>query len=328
MVHNEFEFDKQVFHICVDNDTYGYYPVFCSVNCLMGHISNSNLNKVVLIHNAKMIQHFWSRYFQFEEKECSLQTKPRYLLNMFGGTDVRNGAENGLSCHDGHAVCNIQEFRQGSCRFIDQRPNQKTAQSIETSQPKKDLIYWPNAYPHLDAAPTHIPGLSSSALPLPLTSMEDPSEVFMAPATIHESEPKTEPQTVTMISKILQQTIDTKKLQEVSDALSSCRLTSTTPMTPVQPARKMQDSKSRTPPNANKTPRQEPKRRKISKANSPPARATVSSTSTYAVHPLFGGGARTVTTARGKKWLQNGIFWKMVRMYFELILYELDHGVF
>lgn len=274
MVHNEFEFDKCVFHICVD-DIERPYPVFCSVNCLIAHISYSNLNKVILIHHAKLIEHFWSGYFQLaEHKECSLQTRPRHHLKMFGG------------------ALTINEFRQGTCRFVDKRPDDtsKKKQSIISKTPEKDLIFWPNTFPHIEIP---ITTTMSSSSQLPLTSMDDPTDQFG-----HEIDETTavvvdKPVAMTMVSDILRQTIDTKQIQDVSTTLENLTL------------QKSSMSSSDNSAAANKTPKQNPKRRKI-KANSPPIKTTVVPTTgfpttgflTQRVHPMFSGArmARTSIT--------------------------------
>lgn len=271
-VHNEFEFDKLVFHISGDPS-----GVFCSVNCLIGYISHSNLDRVKLNHNAKMIELYWPRYFTLEEKECSLQPRPRYLLKMFGG----------------HMT--IDEFRRGSCRFVDKRPNPNIVQtkSGKVDNGEKDLMLWPALYPFLEDQTS--PSTSATALATGssggtglLTSMEDPSEAIglMVGRTMSMNDEKTDNRTVTMVSEILQQTLDTKKLQEVSDALSGMTL-APTPATPPPPPRTAKDAKSSPQPNnkQNKTPKREPKRRKL-KLNSPPTKYTSTQTS-YSEHPLF-----------------------------------------
>ncbi len=307
LVHSNFEFDKRICHICVEDVFPGDpFPVFCSVNCLIGYLENSNLNKVILIQNAFLLQKFLSQYFLFEEAECSLERKPKYFLRIFG----KGNPSIVSTCHDGHKGCNIDEFRRGSCRFVDKRPPPRSIQSVQSGNSEKDLIIWPILYPRLISTPTTssavVAGTTLSTLTpissVPLTSMDDPTEVFGINAVDHKTSQveNAESRTVSMISDLLQQTIDTKKLDEVSVQMRNMSLDSKSrsdvlPQTPkVTPKT---TSQMRTPPKP-------PKRRKV-KVNSPPTatygrsapapppsttktNASTGKTFTAAHHPLFG----------------------------------------
>src|SRR5690348_6345917 len=81
MIHTQLDMDKRTFHVCV-NDFAKPFPVFCSLNCLLGFISHSNLHQTKLNHNAKMMM-FWQEYFHTPPFKLTIQS--RHSLKLFGG---------------------------------------------------------------------------------------------------------------------------------------------------------------------------------------------------------------------------------------------------
>jgi hypothetical protein len=238
MVHLNLEFDKRIIHICVENlDQKKPYPVYCSPNCVSSYISRSSLHQTQLNHNIKILVLFWSQYYQTREKNCSLQIRPRHLLQQFGGS------------------MSVEAYRRGFYEFVDKRPTNQSGIPVDVSVSSismDDSIYWPIQYPHV------LPSIPLPPDKTPLTTVDDPTdrvppremsrgemgrgemgELKAAAENKTDSEDGDTNGTISLVASVLQQTLNTKQIQDVTSQLNGMTLTgrATThnPPTTIQP---------------------------------------------------------------------------------------------
>jgi hypothetical protein len=189
MIHTQLDMDKKTYHVCV-NDFANPFPVFCSLNCLLGFIAHSNLHQAKLNHNAKMMM-FWQDYYF--ASPFKLEIKSRHSLKMFGGN------------------LTIGEYRKDFCQFHDKRP----IRSVRVAPVLRDIdsILWPVQMPNVMTVNS------------PLVSLDDPTEavphqeekevktsVMVAPSSSSNS-------TVDFISNILHQTLNTRQVTDLTSKM-------------------------------------------------------------------------------------------------------------
>lgn len=221
MVHTQFDLDKRVFHVCV-NDFANPFPVFCSLNCLLGYIAHSNLNQSKLNHNAKMLL-LWQQ-IKYATPNFHLTIRSRDELSLFGGPRT------------------IAEYRQGFCQFYNKSP----VQSVQSSEVVRDVDYilWPVQMPHVRKETKETKETNS----LSLVSLDDPTEVV----PYHEKQPKDKNEkqsntlgssTVDFISNILHETLNTKQVTDLTAQMKHMSF----PSDPPPPAKKQKTATTTCP---------------------------------------------------------------------------------
>jgi len=205
MVHHKCDPTQFIMHICVDGMEFGQpYPVFCSPNCVLARIDESNFaDRPRLKHNVFVLQQMFRQYFAFATPGPSLHIVPRSELHCFGGSKQ------------------IHEFRKNFCMLLDKRPTNTIAiQQIESRPSHQDTIYWPNQYPHVVAESGN-----SQKPPVPLTSMDDPTDSFVDSSAFVPTDETDEPQpsvtkdSIQMVSDVVRDTIESQTIDAVSKQL-------------------------------------------------------------------------------------------------------------